>query len=75
MVTTLGEYVFNEPTNPWVDQTAGNIDTKGVPRKGPSYIRNFADGKEGRGSADSGNGTSVARGDAEPASVLQREAG
>ena len=48
MVTTLGEYVYNEPTYPWVDQTAGNIDTKGVPRKGPSYIRKFADGREGQ---------------------------
>ena len=48
MVTTIGEYIYNEPTFPWVDQTAGNKDTNGIPRKGPSYIRKFADGREGR---------------------------
>ena len=47
MVTTDREYVYNEPNYPWVDQSASNVDTKGNPRKGPSYLRRFADGKEG----------------------------
>ena len=48
MVITVREYIYNEPTFPWVDQSATNWDTKGVLRQGPSYIRRFADGKEGR---------------------------
>ena len=47
MSTTVREFIYDEPSVPWVDQSI-QYDTKGNLMKAPSFIRKLDDGLEGR---------------------------